>query len=272
LRRAALGVIRVVLANGLRLNLDTWIDMGLLRHKIALHRAAAQEGEIDTLEEVLDEIADRGVFGAALRAVLDARRRDGRELPEEAPVLRTVGDAVPDLSTDLLAFLHDRLKVHLRSEGVRHDVIDAVLAMPGSDDLTLVVARARALDATLATEEGGNLVQGFKRANNILTQAEEADGVEYSFGPDPKYAEDETEKALFAALDAADAEIRPAMQAEDFARAMAAMAALRGPIDAFFEAVQVNAPNPVLRRNRLNLLARIRDTCLQVADLRRIEG
>jgi glycyl-tRNA synthetase beta chain len=272
LRRAALGVIRIVLANGLRLDLDTWIDMGLLRHKIALHRAAAQEGEIDTLEEVLGEIADRGVFGAALRAVLDARRKDGRDIPEEAPVLRTVGDAVPDLSTDLLAFLHDRLKVHLRGEGVRHDVIDAVLAMEGADDLTLVVARARALNDTLATEEGENLVQGFKRANNILTQAEEADGVEYSFGPDPKFAEDDTEKALFAALDAADAEIRPAMQEEDFARAMAAMAALRGPIDAFFEAVQVNAPNPVLRRNRLNLLARIRDTCLQVADLRRIEG
>ena len=272
LRRAALGVIRLVVANGLRINLDTWIDTGLLRHKIALHRAAAQEGEIDTLEEVLDEIAARGVFGAALRAVLDARRRDGRDVPEKAPVLRTVGDAVPDLSTDLLAFLHDRLKVHLRAKGLRHDVIDAVLAMPGSDDLTLVVARAKALNDTLATEDGENLVQGFKRANNILTQAEEADGVEYSFGPDPKYAEDETEKALFAALDAADAEIRPAMQAEDFARAMAAMAALRAPIDAFFEAVQVNAPNPVLRRNRLNLLARIRATCLQVADLRHIEG
>ncbi|RBI86976.1 glycine--tRNA ligase subunit beta [Rhodosalinus halophilus] len=272
LRRAALGVIRIVLANELRLDLDTWIDMGLLRHKIELNRAAAADGEIDTLEEVLDEIAVRGVFGAALRAVLDARKGDGRAAPEDGPVLRTVGDLVPDLSTDLLAFLHDRLKVHLRGEGVRHDVIDAVLAMPGSDDLWLVVARARALGAVLATEEGENLVQGFKRANNILTQAEEADGVEYSFGAEPKYAEEETEKALFAALDAAEAEIAPALAAEDFERAMAAMAALRGPIDAFFEAVQVNAPNPVLRRNRLNLLSRIRDVCLQVADLRRIEG
>jgi glycyl-tRNA synthetase beta chain len=163
---------------------------------------------------------------------------------------------VPKLVSDLLAFLHDRLKVHLRAEGLRHDVIDAVLAMPGSDDLTLVVARA----------------QGFKRANNILTQAEEADGVEYSFGADLRHAAAEEERALFAALDTADAEIAPALEAEDFARAMAAMAALRGPVDAFFEAVQVNDPNPILRRNRLNLLSRIRDTCLQVADLRRIEG
>ncbi|WP_273522600.1 glycine--tRNA ligase subunit beta [Rhodosalinus sediminis] len=276
LRRAALGVIRVVLANGLRLDLDTWIDTGLLRHKIELHRAEAGDGEIDALEDVLDEVARRGVFGAAWRAVLDARRDEGRDggrpVPEDAPVLRAVGDLVPDLSTDLLAFLHDRLKVHLRAEGLRHDVIDAVLAMPGSDDLTLVVARARALGAVLATEEGENLVQGFKRANNILTQAEEADGVEYSFGADLRHAAAEEERALFAALDTADAEIAPALEAEDFARAMAAMAALRGPVDAFFEAVQVNDPNPILRRNRLNLLSRIRDTCLQVADLRRIEG
>jgi glycyl-tRNA synthetase beta chain len=155
---------------------------------------------------------------------------------------------------------------------VRHDVIDAVLAMPGNDDLTLLVARAEALSDTLKTEDGTNLIQGFKRANNILTQAEAKDGVEYSYGPDVKFAETDTERALFAALDAAEARIAPAMAAEDFRAAMAAMAALRGPIDAFFEGVVVNAENQAVRRNRLNLLHRIRSICLSVADLTKIEG
>ena len=124
--------------------------------------------------------------------------------------------------------------------------------MPGNDDLTLLVKRAEALAATLKTEDGANLIQGFKRANNILTQAEAKDGVEYSFG--------------------AEAKIGPAMAAEDFPAAMAAMAALRAPIDAFFTAVQINSDNEVLRRNRLNLLHRIRAVCSGVADLSRIEG
>ena len=177
-----------------------------------------------------------------------------------------------DKSDDLLAFLHERLKVHLRDEGIRHDVIDACLTMPGADDLTLLVRRAEALGALLKTEDGENLLQGFKRANNILTQAEEADGVEYSFGPDPKLAEAGAEAALFAALDDAEATIKPAMAAEDFAVAMRAMAQLRAPIDAFFEAVQINTDNQTVRRNRLNLLHRIREICLQVADLRRVDG
>ncbi|PPB81138.1 glycyl-tRNA synthetase beta chain [Albidovulum inexpectatum] len=173
---------------------------------------------------------------------------------------------------DLLAFFHDRLKVHLRDQGIRHDVIDAVLAMPGNDDLTLLVRRATALADFLRTDDGENLIQGFKRANNILTQAEQKDGVEYSYGADPKFAETDEERALFAALDAAEAEIAPAMKAEDFAPAMAAMARLRAPIDAFFESVQVNSDNEIVRRNRLNLLSRIRAICLQVADLTRLEG
>ncbi|RVT87043.1 glycine--tRNA ligase subunit beta [Rhodobacteraceae bacterium CCMM004] len=178
----------------------------------------------------------------------------------------------PAQAADLIAFFHDRLKVHLRDEGIRHDVIDAVLAMPGSDDLTLVVKRAEALAAFLKTEDGENLVQGFRRANNILTQAEEADGVEYSFGADAKFAVTDEERALFDALDAAQARIGPAMEAEDVTAAMAAMADLRAPIDAFFEAVQVNADSAVLRRNRLNLLSRIRTVCLQAADLTRLDG
>ena len=151
-------------------------------------------------------------------------------------------------------------------------MIDACIAMPGNDDLALLVKRAKALQAVLETEDGENLVQGFKRANNILTQAEDKDGVEYSFGADLKFAEDPTEKALFDALAQAEAKIAPAMKEQDFSAAMAAMADLRGPVDAFFEAVQVNAESEVLRRNRLNLLSTIRSTCLQVADLTRIEG
>ena len=175
-------------------------------------------------------------------------------------------------AADLLGFFQDRLKTYLRDRGIRHDVIDACIAMPQSDDLALLVKRAEALQGALGTDDGENLIQGFKRANNILSQAEEKDGVEYSFGADVKYAENEAEKVLFAALDSADKTIQPAIATQDFAAAMAAMATLRGPIDAFFEAVKINADSTLVRRNRLNLLSRIRTTCLSVADLTKVEG
>lgn len=218
LRRAALGVIRLVLENGLRASLRTVVSGQLARQPV----------------------------------------EDGVDL-----------NAAAD---DLLSFMHDRLKVYLRDQGIRHDVIDACIAMAGNDDLALLVARARALQDVLATEDGENLLQGFKRANNILSQAEEKDGVEYSYGADVKFAEDDSEKALFAALDAAEGAISSAIEAEDFASAMGTMASLRAPIDAFFDAVQVNSDNEIVRRNRLNLLSRIRTICLQAADLTRIEG
>ena len=175
-------------------------------------------------------------------------------------------------SADLLGFFQDRLKGFLRDQGIRHDVIDACIAMPENDDLALLAKRAQALQATLATDDGGNLIQGFKRANNTLSQAEEKDGVEYSYGADVKFAESDAEIALFEALDAADAQIKPAMVVEDFSTAMAAMAQLRGPIDVFFDAVKINADSAMIRRNRLNLLSRIRMTCLTVADLSKLEG
>lgn len=237
LRRAALGVIRLVLGNSIRVSLE---------HLISKHAELAFQDAQN--EYVREQMRPGGVV--LVPATYDVRQ----------------------ISSDLLSFFHDRLKVHLREQGIRHDVIDAVLAMPGSDDLTLVVRRAEALAAFLKTDDGGNLVQGFRRANNILTQAEARDGVEYSFGPDPKFAEGPEERALFAALDAAEAAIGPAMGSEDFAAAMRAMAALRAPIDAFFTAVQINTDNAVVRRNRLNLLHRIRATCGQVADLGRLEG
>ncbi|GGE47787.1 glycine--tRNA ligase subunit beta [Actibacterium pelagium] len=262
LRRAALGVIRLVLTNDLRLNLDHFFDAQLLRHEIEV----TDSEETELLNEMLTEVAQHGVFGSAVRAIIE--RLDG-DAPEWIAKLK---DHEPDVAENLLSFFHDRLKVYLRDQGVRHDVIDACLAMPGSDDLTLLVKRATALSDFLKTDDGENLLQGFKRANNILSQAEEKDGVSYEFGADPKFAEDATEKALFEALETAKGAISSAIEAEDFAAAMGGMAALRGPIDAFFESVQVNTDNEIVRRNRLNMLHTIRETCSQVADLSRVEG
>ena len=272
LRRAALGITRLILNNNLAMRLDRFIDEQLVLHKIELNASDAKDTEIKALRDILEEIADHGVFGAAFRSVMD--KLDGEDEPDtgDGSLLRTVGDAVPDISNDLLAFFHDRLKVFLRDQGIRHDVIDACIAMEGNDDLALLVKRAEALEAFLRTEDGENLLQGFKRANNILTQAEEKDGVEYSFGADLKFAEEDAEKALFAALAEAEPRIEAAMRAQDFAAAMSALAGLRSSVDGFFEAVQVNAENDVLRRNRLNLLSQIRKACLAVADLRRVEG
>ncbi len=264
LRRAALGVIRLMLTNGLSIKLDRFIDAQLVRHKIAINRADVEGDEIDTLEEILAEIAVYGVFGAAYRAVLD--RRSGGKVTE------LLGANVPDISVDLLKFFHDRLKVHLRDEGIRHDVIDACLAKEGNDDLALVAKRAEALGAFLSTDDGENLTQGFKRANNILSQAESKDGVEYSYGADAKLAETDEERALFAALERVDGAVAEALRGEDFVAAMAGIAQLRAPVDEFFEAVQVNADNEIVRRNRLNLLSHIRKVCSSVADLERIEG
>ncbi|MEN8894283.1 glycine--tRNA ligase subunit beta [Planktotalea arctica] len=175
-------------------------------------------------------------------------------------------------ATNLLSFFHDRLKVYLRDQGVRHDVIDACIAMDGNDDLALLVKRAVALEAFMKTEDGTNLLQGFKRANNILSKEEEKDGVEYSYGGDVKFAQIDEERALFAALEAETPVIEAALKSEDFAAAMSGMAALRAPIDAFFEAVQVNSDNGTVRRNRLNLLSDIRKLVGSVADLTRVEG
>ena len=262
LRRAALGVIRLIVNNDLRLRLDRFFDSQLVRSERAINEALPEAN----VRDLLEEIAKHGVFGASFQTVKE--KLEG----SPAAAFLELEKKVPDASDDLLSFFHDRLKVFLRDEGIRHDVIDACIAMEGNDDLNLLVKRARALNAVIATEDGENLVQGFKRANNILSQAEEKDGVEYSYGADVKFAETDSEKALFAALDAAEAKIDPALKAEDFPTAMAAMAELRGPVDAFFEDVQVNTDNDILRRNRLNLLSQIRSVCSSVADLTKIEG
>ncbi|MEQ3708674.1 MAG: glycine--tRNA ligase subunit beta [Tateyamaria sp.] len=276
LRRAALGVIRLITDNDISARLDQYIDSELLKYELTQLRKNGSEQDLFTLESTLNEISKHGVFGSAFRAVVNHIKTSGDHSFEpdvqEGSVLKSVADGIEQKSIDLLSFFHDRLKVFLRDQGIRHDIIDACIAMEGNDDLTLLVKRARALNETLATDDGKNLIQGFKRANNILTQAEEADGVEYSFGADVKFADTDEERALFAALDQAEAKISPAMKDQDFTTAMSAMAALRLPIDAFFEAAQINTNNQTLRRNRLNLLSRIRTLCLSVADLTKIDG
>ena len=271
LRRAALGVIRLVLGNGVRIGLAGLLSEHCLDALLDLNRRehARKLGEIEG--NYADFLGATGLAALKSNAFIHITAKKLIEVSDPG-LMVALGQFGEKRASDLLAFFHDRLKVHLRDEGIRHDVIDASLAMPGNDDLTLLVRRAEALAAFLKTDDGENLLQGFKRANNILTQAEARDGVEYSFGADPKFAEDPAERTLFTALDAAEGAIAPAMKAEDFATAMTAMASLRAPIDAFFEAVQVNTDNAVVRRNRLNLLSRIRQICLSVADLTKLEG
>ncbi len=276
LRRAALGVIRLVLGGGFRLELRKSVllnymsliaDIADRRFLYTAHENTAFPYQSDLFPNTSGPFYWGPQFER--NGGMTSWKWDGDfELQRDMTMLVSE----KQLSLDLLAFFHDRLKVFLKDQGIRHDVIDACIAMPSNDDLTLLVRRAEALAAFLKTDDGENLLQGFKRANNILTQAETKDGVEYSYGADVKFAEDGAEKALFAALDTADAKIAPAMANEDFAAAMSAMAALRAPIDAFFTDVQVNADRDILRRNRLNLLSRIRTICLSVADLTRIDG
>ena len=192
-------------------------------------------------------------------------------LPEFAKAAKLHGKE-PDAGADLLAFFADRLKVHLREQGVKHDHVDAVFALGGEDDLVRLMARVEALSEFLASEDGGNLLTAYKRAANILKIEEKKDSKRYDGVPDvDAFAQDE-ERALAGGLDAAMPAISAALDAEDFAGAMAALARLRGPVDAFFDAVTVNADDAKLRENRLKLLNGIRAALEGVADFSRIEG
>ncbi len=277
LRRAALGIIRLVVENGVTLPISTPITISMLLSMKACVDLLEKKKIEDTFQEAGSAALSNDGLLSALNILKSAKLGDV-PLRTEAdfvaimPTANRGAEIVKARNDDLLSFFHDRLKVYLRDQGIRHDVIDACIAMPGNDDLALLVKRATALSDFLKTDDGENLLQGFKRANNILTQAEEKDGVEYSYGADIKFAETDEERALFAALDAQTPIITAALTSEDFASAMSAMATLRAPIDAFFEAVQVNTDSSIVRRNRLNLLSRIRRICLEVADLTRVEG
>lgn len=171
---------------------------------------------------------------------------------------------------DLLSFFHDRLKVYLRDKGARHDLIDAVIT-PESDDLLLVVSRVAALGIFLDTDDGKNLLAGTKRAANILA-AEEKKGTEVADAVNPALFVETAEQNLFEAIERAEQEASAAILIQDFSDAMRALSVLRAPVDAFFEAVLVNADDEAVRANRLALLARIRSATGQVADFSRIAG
>jgi len=254
LRRSALGAIALIVGNGLRFPLDS----------------------------VRPELVEGLSFFAA-------GEKEGA----------STSSARTDWWGNLLDFLADRLKVQQREAGVRHDLIDAVFALGGEDDLVRLLARVRALQAFVATPEGADLLAGYKRAANILRKegwpspvipakagislpsaaADEGNEIPASAGmttePEKKplrYTPLAEEAALSAALDAAEPRARAAVEAEDFAGAMAALASLRAPVDAFFDKVIVNDADPVRRAARLDLLLRIRDAVHRVADFSRIEG
>ena len=176
------------------------------------------------------------------------------------------------VSDDLLVFFAERLKVALKEKGVRHDLIDAIFALGRENDLVRLVARVEALQALLKTEDGTNLLAGYKRAANILKAEEKQDAKTYTSEVQDGLLAVPAEKNLYTALAKAKAGISPALDAEDFSAAMRQMASLRGPVDAFFDDVKVNDENPKLRENRLNLLASLRAALHQVADFSRVEG
>ncbi len=175
-------------------------------------------------------------------------------------------------SDDLLAFFADRLKVYLKDQGARHDLIDAVFSLGGQDDLLMVVRRVEALSSFLETDDGKNLLSGVKRAANILKIEEKKDGAKFSGKVDANLLMKAEERDLHTAVNAAASLAHKAIAAEDFNAAMKAIAKLRAPVDAFFENVTVNDTNPDYRTNRLRLLNRIREATAEVADFAKIEG
>ena len=171
-----------------------------------------------------------------------------------------------------LAFFADRLKVQLREQGARHDLVDAVLAVEGQDDLLRSCAASRRWRKFLETDDGKNLLAGNKRAANILRIEEKKDGKAYAGEPDPSLYAQAEEMALAQAIEVAKAEAPRQSRKEDFAGAMAAMAKLRPQVDAFFDKVTVNADDKAVRENRLKLLNQIREATRAVADFSKIEG
>ncbi|MGF6426395.1 glycine--tRNA ligase subunit beta [Bradyrhizobium elkanii] len=197
------------------------------------------------------------------------------------PILKTAKSALLGLSlkadaetlpNDLLAFLADRLKVQLRDQGARHDLVDAVFSLGGQDDLLLVVRRVEALGKFLDSDDGKNLLAGTKRASNILAIEEKKDKRTFDGAPDAALYKLDEEKTLAKAINQVKAEASAAVAKEDFAGAMSAMAKLRPAVDAFFDKVKVNDDDPKVRENRLKLLNEIRAATRAVADFSRIEG
>jgi glycyl-tRNA synthetase beta chain len=205
-----------------------------------------------------DPFALRRAALGAIRLILDNQLR--------LPLQKIAVDA------DLLAFFADRLKVQLREQGARHDLVDAVFALENQDDLLLIVRRVEALGKFLDTEDGRNLLAGYKRATNIIRIEEKKDAREYVGKPDPSLYRQDEEWGLAKAIDTAKADASAAVAHEDFAAAMSAMAKLRPHVDSFFDKVTVNVDDKPIRENRLRLLNEIREATRAVADFSRIEG
>jgi glycyl-tRNA synthetase beta chain len=242
LRRAALGVIRLVTENNLRLPLVSIFE----DHRVHL---------LNALGSATVRAAGKPVVVVAAHIPVSW----GGRWPERS-------------SVDLLSFFADRLKVQLRDRGARHDLVDAVFALEGQDDLLIIVRRVEALGKFLDTEDGKNLLAGYKRATNIIRIEEKKDSREYTGAPDPSLYKLPEEKALAQAIDAAEADATRAVAKEDFEAAMRAMASLRPHVDAFFDKVTVNVDDKALRENRLKLLNEIRAATRAVADFSKIEG
>ncbi len=175
------------------------------------------------------------------------------------------------VEADLLAFFHDRLKVTLRDAGARHDLVDAVIT-PESNDMLEITQRVEALSALLGSPDGQNLLAGYRRAANILAAEEKKDGKSFAGSVNPQLLKLDQEQSLATALASADAAVGAKVHANDYKGAISALATLRAPVDAFFEAVLVNDPDAAIRANRLTLLSRLRDTMRMVADFSKIAG
>jgi glycyl-tRNA synthetase beta chain len=262
LRRAALGALRLILNNGLRVRIFKW----LFPHTVVL-KTQMNGGAIPNVpysEHMPPDSLQIVGLDVGKKIIQDIRQHGAPEgLSKE-----TIGPIL----ADLMIFFADRLKAQLREQGARHDLVDAVFALEGQDDLLLIVRRVEALGKFLDTEDGKNLLAGYKRATNIIRIEEKRDSREYAGPPDPKLYQQDEEKALAQAIDIVKAEATRAVAAEDFESAMRAMAKLRPHVDAFFDKVTVNVEDKPQRENRLKLLNEIRTATRAVADFSKIEG
>jgi glycyl-tRNA synthetase beta chain len=261
LRRAALGVIRIILNARIRIRL-----VGAMTHPLrfsVVHNNIAMQRMLRTLpSEHNPEITQRMLrLGAQAEEIASRLRFKAPPQEDELAVLNS-----------LVGFFADRLKVQLREQGARHDLVDAVFSLEGQDDLLLIVRRVEALGKFLETDDGKNLLAGYKRATNILRIEERKDKLEYTGASDPKLFQQAEEKELAKAIHEAKLEADLAVAREDFAAAMSAIAKLRPFVDAFFEKVTVNVEDAALRANRLRLLNEIREATKAVADFSKIEG
>ena len=266
LRRAALGIIRIVLENNLRLRIIPVVESAsrpilARRHHISVGKDVSEEESIAS--RLIADVLHRWTDSIASTAKDD-------DPHAKVPDIDAVGH---ELAADMLGFFADRLKVHLREGGARHDLVDAVFSLERQDDLLIIMRRVEALAASLETEDGKNLLAGYKRATSIIRIEEKKSGKSYTGAPDAKAYKQDEERALAQAIGAAKAEAAAALQAEDFTSAMAAIAKLRPVVDAFFDKVTVNVEGDAkLRENRLKLLNEIREATAAVADFSKIGG